>query len=163
MNILGINAHEESVSGCRIEFLDNKITVHDIYLWVGQELEYVPWMTQQVTTDFEIRDLCIIQHERTKRIIEYLSMVRSFIKILQVSEPNLKNMRSLVSIIMEKIVLKDIVFSKNVSQLEGFFQRFSTNAALINELEKNEYETSYVWAFILACHMAPNNLLLKKK
>ena len=65
----------------------------------------------------------------------------------------LKNMRSLVSIITEKIVLKDIVFSKNVSQLEGFFQRFSTNAALINELEKNEYETSYVWAFILACHM----------
>ena len=153
MNILGINAHEESVSGCRIEFLDNKIIVHDNYLWVGQELEQVPWMIQQVTTDFEIRGLTIIQHERTKRIIEYLNMVRPFIKILQVSESDLKNMGNLVRIIMEKIVSKDIIFSKKDSQVEGFFQRFSTNAALINELEKNEYETSYVWAFILACHM----------
>jgi len=154
MNILGINAHEESVSGCRIEFSDNKIIVHDIYLWVGQELEHVPWMTQQVTTDFEIRDLCIIQHERTKRIIEYLSMVRSFIKILQVSESDLKNMSEVVKTITENIISKDIVFCGNGSQVEEYFKKFSTTAALINELEKNEYETSYVWAFVLACHMA---------
>ncbi len=160
MNILGINAHEGSVSGCRIEFSDNKIIVHSIYLWVGQELVHVPWMIQQVTTDFEIEDLCIIQHERTKRIIEYLSMVRPFFKILQVSEPDLKNMRNLVPIIMEKIVSKDIVFSKNVSQLDEFFQEFSTDAAATNVLLKNEYETSYVYAFILACYMV---LKLDKK
>jgi len=154
MNILGINAHEKSVSACRLESLNYKITVLDHYLWVSQQLDHIPYMIEQNIMDFDIRNLCILKHERTKNIIDRLSLINPSLKILEVSESDFKNKVGLVRIIKEMIVSKDIVFSKKASEVEEFFEKFSSNASFSNIVEKNEYETSYVWAFILACIVA---------
>ncbi len=151
LNILGINAHERCVSGCRIETEDNKIIVQDNYLWVGQQLDHVSHMVEQITIDFDIRNLCIIKHEKTKGIIEYVSNGWWNNKVQEVSESDFKNKVGLVRTIQEKIVAKDIVFTDKTRKVEEFFEEFSSSASFFNIVEKNKEETSFVWAFILAC------------
>ena len=150
LNVLGINAHEKSVSGCRIEFVDNIITVHNHYLWVLKQLDHISYMIEQIVIDFDIRNLCIIEHKRTEDIIEHFTNYPP-IKILQVSESDFENQVELVRTIQEKIRTDAIVFTDKTSQVKEFFEEFSSSASFFNKVEKNEYETSYVWAFILAC------------